>query len=279
MLTFRGSSFDTYPSCGRRFGANWLASSGMARTLGFSFPPRRQNVGAVCGTGLHAGTGYLMKEWQVTGEHGGMQRLERANEVAAVEVRDQTRPEQQVAMDDTTKSAWHAIKVTQSMVGRVHDEFRPTSAPVIVEKGLKAVYPGDFQVTGTLDLFLVAKELHDHKSWSRFKPKGWAQPGTYSILLRSNRHEVEDVAFNTVQRRKDGAGPLERIDIDRDVAERHAMNVAKRAHRDVQAMIDTGDPEELTANPSDPLCGPKYCIAYGSPFCRIGALVNGKDKS
>ena len=278
MLSFRASSFETYPACGRRFGANWLASSGEGRALGFTFPPRRQGVGAVCGTGMHAGTGYLMKEWQATGEHGGLQRLERAQDVASTEVRELTRPEHQVVMDPNgpTKSAWQAIQVTQSMVARIHDEFRPTSAPKIVEKGLQADYPGGFRVTGTLDLFLVAGELNDHKSWSKIRPKAYAQTGTYSILLRSNKHEVDKVAINAVQRRKDGAGPVERIDVNRDVAERHAMNVAKRAARDIQAMIDTGDPEELIANPSDPLCGEKYCCAWNTPFCRIGALVNKK---
>ena len=281
-LSFRVSSFDTYPPCGRRFGANWLISSGMASTLGYEFHPRRPHIGAVVGTGFHTGTGYLMREWQVTGEHGGRQRLEHAQDMAAGNVHEQMNGTQAVTMDDTTKSGWQAQQSAKAMVGRIHDELRPTSAPLIVEKGMKAEYPGGFQVTGTLDLFMIAEELNDHKSWSRFKPKSVAQQGTYSILIRSNinpatgeRYEVQDISLNAVQRRKDGAGPLERIDIDRDIAERHAMNVAKRAAADVQRMLDTGDPEELIANPSDPLCSDKWCCAFGTPFCRIGALVNG----
>jgi hypothetical protein len=275
VLSFRASSFDTYPRCARKFGAEWLVSSGEARALRYDFHPRRPHIGAVVGTGFHTGTGYLMKEWQVTGEHGGRQRLEHAQDMAAVNVQEQMTGTQAVTMDDTTKSGWQAQQSAKAMVGRIHDELRPTSAPLIVEKGMKAEYPGGFQVTGTLDLFMIAEELNDHKSWSRFKPKSVAQPGTYSILLRSNGHEVQDIALNAVQRRKDGAGPLERINIDRDIAELHAMNVAKRAAADVQRMIDTGDPEELIANPSDPLCSDKWCCAWNSPFCRIGALVNG----
>ena len=282
MLSFRASSFDTYPSCGRRFGANWLVSSGEAQSLHFDVHPRRPHIGAVVGTGFHAGTGYLMREWQVTGEHGGHQRLVHAQDMAAVNVQEQMTGIHAVTMDDITKSGWQAQLSAKAMVGRIHDELRPSSAPKIVEKGMKVEYPGwdahydSFQVTGTLDLFLVAGELNDHKSWSRFKPKSVAQPGTYSILLRSNHHKVEKIALNAVQRRKDGAGPLERIDIDRDIAERHAMNVAKRAAADVQRMLSTGDPEELIANPSDPLCSAKWCCAFDTPFCRIGALVNGR---
>ena len=279
MLSFRASSFGDYESCPRRFGARFLLASGMANDFGFHARPLQNNIGAVIGTAVHSGVAHLMRELKRTGEHGGYGRTQAAQSVAGCEVADMT--QEPVHLDSTTKTTTAAIATAQGMVARYHIDARPSSEPVIIESGMAAIFPHPdlmeegYRVTGTMDLYMVERELWDFYT-GRNPPNKVAQSGNYSLILRSNEHEVDRISIKHALRvgGTNTQPPIATVDIPQVIAERHALAVSRRAAHDVNEMLRTGDAEVLMANPSDRLCGKKYCPAHGTSFCRIGALVN-----
>ena len=185
-----------------------------------------------------------------------------------------------VHLDSTTKTITAAIMTAQGMVARFHIDARPSSEPAIIESGMAAIFPhpdlGEgYRVTGTMDLFMVERALWDFYT-GRNPPNKVAQAGNYSLILRSNEHEVDTIAVKHALRvgGTNTQPPIATVDIPQDIAERHALAVSRRAASDIHQMLQTGDAEVLIANPSDRLCGEKYCPAYNTSFCRIGALVN-----
>lgn len=276
MIRLRASSLSDFESCQRRAGARFLQASGLDREFGVQLRRTKQHIGAVVGTGTHAGAAVLMQEFAETGQQGGDHRRKRAMDVAASSVTDQCR--EPSVMDETTPTNAAAVDAAQKITERIYLDVIPASKPLVIEKGYSATFRGlegedEFLVTGTVDLFLVTRDLVDFKT-GRNRPKPLAQQGAYSLILRSNGRDVEraSIMFGKRPKRGSPADKIEPINLPLSDAERHALSVSRIASRAISDLVSSGDPNVLPANPGCMLCSEKFCPAFNSDFCRVGNL-------
>lgn len=286
-LEIRASSLPTYETCPRMFGANHLLESGLANDMGLDLRRRRTHIGAAVGTACHHGHDYLMNAYMTSGSHGGKERLKHAEDVTLATLDNLIADG--IGYDSTTPTPGAATLSTRRMVQMLFDQHRPKAKPLLVEKGLKTKLnvkslngcgsPASMTLKGTLDLYLISEELIDLKT-GRWRPQAWAQMGAYSLILRAHRTPVSRTRLVYLPRTHAAQkqSPCEDIPILQSVAEKHASGLATNAFRSMDAMITTGDVEHLTANPNTPLCDDRFCPAFGTRFCKLGALVHPERK-
>ncbi|MGI9451963.1 MAG: PD-(D/E)XK nuclease family protein [Geminicoccaceae bacterium] len=278
-LSFRASSLSVYESCPRRFGANFLIDRKLDKNIGIEFRKPKNHIGSAIGSACHSGHAYLMNALMTTGDHGGVHRAKNAVDVSISAFTEIVK--EGVGMDEVTKTLPAAEHSIERMVEKIFNDHRPDSEPVLVEEKLETIIsvwplPSSIKLTGTVDLYLLEKYLPDLKT-GKNRPQAFAQMGTYSLILRANGLDVDRLGLVYVPRvpaRQREQPSAEIIPINQSIAEKHALSVAKHAHRDVDAMMSTGDVEQMVANPSDRLCSPQFCPAFGTPFCAIGAATH-----
>jgi len=275
-IRLRASSLSDFEGCQRRGGARFLLSSGLAREFGVTLNKTTQHIGAVVGTGAHAGAAVLMEEFANTGDQGGAPRLKRATDKARSEV-DRLCAEPAIT-DVVTPTVRDAMDAASRITGRIHQDVIPPSKPGLIEKGYAATFKGfdgsePFVVTGTIDLWLVHAALWDFKT-GRNRPQPMAQQGSYSLILRSNGVDVRGAAIKFGKRPKKytPSPKIETIPIDLPKAERHALSIARTAARGISDLIDSGNPDVLPANPACQLCSKKFCPAFNTDMCTVGHL-------
>ncbi len=280
-VEFRSSSLQAYELCPRMFGANWLLSNKMAFDFCPELQPVGQNVGAVVGSSVHEAHAYLMNALSKTGDHGGGRRQISALQVARSKLEELWRSGS-VGTDSTTPTHHHAHEAVSKITRQMHVDHRPDSEPVLVEKGFEAIYRYKLarvlrtvKVTGTIDLYLLNRRLPDLKT-GRNRPAPFSQLGTYDNILEENGIPVDTLEARYYRRVASHAmqPEAEVIPIPRAEAKEHAKIVAVHAHRDITRMLKSGNENQLLARPQHHLCDPRFCPAFGTKFCTIGAVTN-----
>ncbi len=274
----RSSSLNTAEDCQRLVGANFLISNGIAHDYGFEFNKTIDHVGSAVGTAAHEGVAFLMNEYKKTGEWGGARRSSHAASVAGAVMSERTRDK--LLMDKVTQNNREAVIASQKIVIAYHQTTKPDGEPIIVEKGLKCTFTDpitgfEYEITGTLDSFIMGGVLRDLKTATEMK-NYYAQLGCYIDLLESNGYEVNRAVIDHFPRTRPGRmqQPGTVVGIDMLVAKKHSRLVHLQTFRALQDMLDSGDPEVLMAKPSTRLCSKKFCPAWSTDFCKLGALVN-----
>ena len=285
-ISFRSSSLLSYEKCPRMFVADWIVAKGLVSHIAPDLRHKPQNVGAAVGIACHEGRGYLMNAIAQTGEHGGSGRMRHALDIGHASISDQFAVEK-IGTDTTTPTAEAASEATAKIIRRIFQETKPSIRPLLVEKGFKASYSymrndtkETVSITGTVDLYLLERLLDDLKT-GRHQPMPVTQMGTYDNILEANglpvevlqAHYFKRVPTNSLQ----PAGKI--IPIDRAFAKSHAKKVAVHAHRDVSQMLKTGRSNHIMPRADHFLCDPRFCSAFGTSFCKLGALVHPNRKA
>ena len=273
-VSFRSSMLPAYEGCCRRFGAAYLFETGLDKELGIKLNRPKAHVGSAVGTSCHSGHAYLMEAFATTGEHGGDERAGYAMDVARTQFGEIAKDDG-IGYDKTTATQQGAEAAITRMIRRLHQDYQPDSMPILVEAKLKATVLPGLELTGHVDLYLIEKALNDLKT-GVWRPQPFSQFGSYGLIMEANQIPVETMTTLYLPRvsTKREQPPCELIPIRPAIAKRQALSVARHAHRDVTAMLDSGDVEHLVANPSDNLCDPRFCPAFGTKFCAIGAEHN-----
>ena len=279
MISIRSSSLDDYPSCPRRFAARWLLDAKHELATTHRLRRTRPNIGAIVGTGFHKGVAYLLEQFKATGLQGSMRRIRAAQETAIEEIKNLMR--EPVTTDTATPTGVAAIATTFRLVERYHYDVRHEHEPHLIERGLKVEFTTAcgtvHQITSTVDNYLINGVLEDTKSGVN-KPAPFAQFGSYSMAIRANGLPLtggkvrygKRVALNKPQ------PSIETIPVDPMAFEKHALAIARQAAGGLMRLLASGDPDEFLANPRDRLCGAKWCPAYGTTFCPLGAVMKGE---
>lgn len=281
-LSFRGSSLSTLEQCPRKFAADYLVDKKLADEFGFRLRDLLPQVGSVIGSAVHHGHAHFMRELAATGSHGGETRVRVAIDGASEKLLEMT--SDGLVGDDTTPNITAARETVGKMLVRVHHDHRPESEPILVERSIQAQlhYFDDgrdhsVEVTGTPDTYLVEKTLPDLKT-GRNVPQAYAQMGIYFAIAEAHGYTPDKLIVLWVKRVRLASRqpPAETIPIVIKEAKSHALGLVKIANGGMRKMLKTGEPSVFAANPGCYLCDPRYCRAYGTSFCRIGALVHGK---
>lgn len=284
-ISFRSSALPVYETCPRMFAANYLMATKQAKDFGADLRPTKQNIGAAIGTSVHDAHAFLMNALAQTGDHGGTARTTAAIEVASSSYETITKGEG-VGMDGTTPNDGAAERAIAKMVRTMHANHRPSSQPVLIEKGFKSGYTYTLAglrvrviVTGTIDLYLLEERLPDLKT-GRNRPVPYVQLGTYDNILSANDIPVSQLEAIYIPRVATSRTqpPPEIIPIHRRVAKEQAKLVAVHAHRDISLMLTSGHAQNMIPRPNHGLCDPRFCSAFGTNFCAIGAAVNSHKK-
>ncbi len=277
-LSIRASSLDTYLKCPRKFAAHWLIDKGLADDYGFTFNATRQHVGSVVGSAAHEGVAYLARQYKESGTHGGLKRAKNAASVAAAYVAKASN--HGMVTDSVTKSVRDAVKAAGQIVMDHHELIVPDSFPSIIEGPLSCSFVQpisgmDYEVTGTLDAYFTERTLRDLKTSTKW-PIAYAQQGTYVDLLEANGRPVHKAFIDWFPRRKPGMAPNNgsSIEISITEAKEHSRTVHSSAALALEGMVMSGSQNEIIANPGNDLCSSKLCPAFGTSFCRLGALAN-----
>lgn len=258
----RASSLTSWPDCNRRGAARLipleLAAAGYAVRQTFS------GIGAIIGSGTHAGLAYTLKAKMATGELG---KLEAAKEATIDEMRKRV-AEEGVVYDDMSPEMNTGEKQALRMVAIYRQTVAQDIVPVAVEVRLTANIAPGFVLSGQADL-AEDDTVEDHKTGVR-RRSNTAQYGAYALLRRSHDETVNRLIERYIPRVPLAKAQPEpkRVLYDPAVAETMAWGTLKRMMRDVAAFREGGDIEAFEANPASALCSAKYCPLWRTNGCR-----------
>lgn len=272
-LTVRCSQLDALSDCYRRGAIGFMKKD--IEDAGYELAEQGStHIAAIIGTSTHSLMAELFKQKM---SYGQMDVEE------AYAAREKTFNEEidkgSVGWDGITP---HIDTARKQMIA-ICKAFMPIaelSTPVNVEDELTwNVNPlgGDaqaIQLIGHRDMRDIRDEIHDHKTGEEF-PNCFAQLGGYSMLSIWNGQRVSAARVNFAPRL-----PLSklhecearsiRLDID------ECMDAAWSSLRTLQQFyndwLETKDPWRFPANPKSYLCSKKYCRAYNTNWCKIGAV-------
>jgi hypothetical protein len=251
-----------WADCARRAGAKQFPT--LLASAGFEVPKLLPSIGASVGTATHRAAEFLFRSKMQTGQVGSMGE---ALTAAKAKLREEIATG--CEWDDTSPN----LQVAELQVTRLTEALLPlalASRPVAVELSLSADLGDGWAFSGHVDLVEEGGHLDDLKTGAVRRPYQ-AQLGGYSLLARSNGHEVSSVGITFLPRGKKTRPqpPPERQRYDLATAERAAWTTIERIKTDVEKFERTGDPFAFEANPMSMMCTPNYCPAWGTDFCRM----------
>ncbi len=257
----RCSMLPGWVDCARRAAAKQYR--GLVEEHGFKLMKLPPAVGASVGTAVHAAVAALL-----TAKRDGLAPdMPAALEIAVTEFTEEIRAG--CEWDDTTPNTQVAKRQIESLT-RAYLPILETVEPILIEKQFKVKLPGDWVLTGKIDLYAEGNHLDDLKTGALPRPY-IQQAGGYVLLLESHDRPVESAGTTFVQRVRPNkpqpapvchAFPLES-------ARRSAWAAIQEIQHDVGAFAATGDPWSIRANPMSMMCTPKYCPAWGTDFCTV----------
>lgn len=277
IIRIRASSLGNYADCARRAAANMFRP--IIEAAGYTLRTTVTGIGAPIGSGVHAGASTMLHQKRLT---GAITSLRDADEKAVLELRDRCADG---VMFDREAAEMNAAEQQVLRMTRVYaTQVAPKINPIIVEERLEAEISPGFVLSGQQDV--LAREpgrVRDLKTGKK-AAKHSAQLGSYSLLARSHAlAEVQHLNIDFIQRaslKKPQPDALE-IAVDVGHAETVAVNILRAIETDLRVFTQgnpkrgtvPGDAHAFMANPSSMLCGPKYCPAHGTDFCREHAAV------
>lgn len=252
-----------YPDCGRRWAARHIpelldAAGYKVRTVGSS-------VGAAVGSATHSGAAYIMGTKIDTGTLGNKTEADQR----ALASLDERIAAEECRWDDTTGNLNTAQKQVIRQLAVFRRDVAPVIKPVAVEQRITKQFSDTIEVSGQADICEDGTIL-DLKT-GVMRRSNAAQYGTYSLLRRSDDHEVGRLAEIYIPRaRLTKAQPEPTIhEYPVEAAENAAFGIIKRIGADIEAFRVDGDPSVFMANPASMLCSERYCPAFNTMFCRL----------
>lgn len=271
-ITIRPSSLSTFNDCQRRAIAQTLPD--LVDEGGYDLrPPPASHVGAIVGSGVHAGISHSLTQKQQTGSIGSEKD---ADECAIQELRQRAERDG-CRWDAITKNTNTAEKQVLRMGSTWRQQLAPQITPVLVETRLEVEAAPGIILSGQLDALAQEMDaIRDTKTGSTQRSHG-AQYGAYSMLFRGHGHTVSHLYEDFVQRvdiRKPQPD-VETIAIPIDVAEHEAYATIQRLigtideyRRRLRGESDGPPNMAFAANPNSMLCSRKFCRAWGTKWCQ-----------
>jgi len=245
----------------------------MVVDAGYELRDTGEHIGAVTGTGCHAGAAYMLGQKITTATLGNASECE---DISVEALRKEAR--EGVIYDAITGDMNTAEKQVRRQVAMYRQTVAPAVSPVAVEEELPDARMEVQGAYGVLEVTLTGHadcreedtpRIRDLKTGG--KPR-WnaAQYGHYSLMARGAGYEVDELIEDFLPRvsiRKPQP-PVEPREHDPGAAEQMAVRVIQQIARDVEQFEHTGERWAFPVNPMSMLCSPKFCPAWGTSFCR-----------
>lgn len=273
MLTFdrtiRPSSTPGFADCFRRQFARSYA--GVVAWAGYELRPLPGHIGAAVGTATHTAVAETLAPKVTTGELGS----EKVAMDAAVAKFDETVADG-VVWDECTSKTDTAYKQIGRMTSSYRAHLAPIVEPVAVELRERADVGGGWSVSGQLDLLTQSPGMLRDLKTGRMRRANYLQYGTYRLLFRSHRYDVNKLTEDFVARAslsKEQPAPIS-VAVPAEAASQDAWSIIEDIKRRAERFVDLGQSGErpphtvLPANPNSMLCHERFCPAWGTSFCR-----------
>ncbi len=267
----RASYLSGYSDCARRSAARLFRRE--IEGLGYDLAPDQKGIGSAIGTSVHAAAALTLREKMATGSLAPLSAVTDC----AVETFGAER-EAGITFDQASPNSHDAEAQVVRMAAAYQRVIAPGIDPVVVEERLEADTSFGLTVSGQGDV--LAREAGRLRDLKTGKNRGNHKPqlGAYSLIYKAHGHDVRECAEDFLPRaplKKPQPDP-QSFGHDLEAAETAALNVLRHIasdlhtfrHGDDKRGILAGDPWAFVANPSSMLCGPKYCPAHGTPWCR-----------
>lgn len=272
--TIRPSSLVTWADCGRRWATTHQAP--LIAEYGYRLNPRRpMHVGAGVGSGVHAGAAYMLTCKATDGTLGN--RVE-AEQRAIEEFHHRTEAEG-LTVDDTTPTVSIAERQIVRMTQAYRQHVAPATTPLLVETRLDAEVGDGWTLSGQADVISGDPDVSiDDLKTGTTRRANAIQYGAYFMIFQAHGHRPTAIREQFVRR--------VRVTLEQPKPQMYEMSVTF-AVADAMDVIDAikdrtaefgrrarGEdplrrppPTAFPANPNSPLCGEKWCAAFGTEFC------------
>lgn len=273
-ITIRASSLPAFQDCQLRAAAN--THSRLFREHGHELLPYCGNIGAVIGSGVHAGAEVGLSE-RMFGTLAPLDALEDAAIEGFRKRLDEDAADGMI-LDDDTPTHSVAERQVRRMIGRYREDVVASARPVAVESRIKAEFRPGVTLSGQSDLLHLdatadgeTATVRDLKT-SRHKStpfKHASQLGAYSLLFRSRGHETAAAQIDYLRRVKiDKQQPqVEQQPLDVVGCEIIATAVLNDFSTKLAAFAADGDPHRFLPNATSRLCSGRFCRLFGQPSC------------
>jgi len=194
---------------------------------------------------------------------------------SAIDEFDASLKEGPTLWDKTTKDRDTGQQQVLRMTKAFVRHSAPDLSPIAVEERLEANFGTHLHVSGRKDMLVrEPNRIVDLKTGRR--RQNLAQYGNYALLERTHGRSVESVAEVHIARAplKNEQEPPHTYTTPAEVAEQAAQGALLEMDAAIgrfQAAVETGsEPPEraFPANPMSVLCGPNWCPAWGTKWCR-----------
>lgn len=273
-LIIRPSSLSDWVDCRRRYAARHLR--GLIAAAGYTVGEKRPaHIGALVGTGLHAGAAHTL----IARLRGTDAPAAAADEVAVTEMRLRMEAEG-VDWDDVTRDLNTAEKQLLRMSRAWRQHVAPQIRPRMVEERLDVQVADGIIMSGQLDVADTAGaggvRIRDTKT-TKQRRSAHAQLGAYALLLNSHGYEPQSAVIDHIPRcpiREEQPVPETR-EIALRAAVEDALQAVEEIGRDVAEFRRRASGESardpiavFPANPASALCSARFCPAWGTATCR-----------
>ncbi len=260
MNTIRCSMLPAWDDCSRRTGARQYTD--MLATHGHTLKSLLPSVGAAIGTAMHKAAGHFLLARLAGGDEPTFDECAGLAEGSLAVALDRG-----AVWDATTPNFLDARKQIERML-RAYWPVLVKKRPLIVESELRATVGDAWELSGHVDCFDILGALDDLKTGA--VQRGYiAQIGSYGLLLQACGHEAKKAGMTYVPRvrlSKPQPGPIY-SEYDLKEARQVAWRTIQEITRTMDEFAATGNPHVIRANSMSMMCTPKYCPAWGTPFC------------
>lgn len=258
MITIRASALSSWNDCPRREAAKLFRKE--LSLAGYEFHDRPSQIASIIGTGAHAGAMHGCREKSEGTTPSVSAMLDAGMQSLHEEVTGW------VEFDDGAPNA----NAAEKQVGRIIKVYAgivlPQIHPAHVEKRITALLTPEVEISGQPDVIEEDSGIRDAKT-GKSGDHHHAQLGAYSLLSRTTGAPGAPRIIIDWLPRKTAEHTI--IHYDPALCEELARSVTKQIIRQHDGFVRTGNPAAFPINPMSMLCGPKYCTAYGTDFCRI----------
>jgi hypothetical protein len=274
----RPSSLVDFLDCPRRWAARHLRAE--VQAAGYDLAqPRASHVGALVGSGVHAGAAYTLDQKRATGAIGrDADALDQA-----IEGFTQRAQQEGAEWDDLTPTRDTAHKQIARMLTAYRRQVAPKVAPLLVEQRFETTLASGWVLSGQMDSLVVsgdaqqqASTIRDIKTGARKRANG-VQYGAYALIAEAHGHRPQELIEDFIPR-----APLRREQppvqatsyavYDAKLDAWQALQAIREASMEFAARVEDpngADPRAaFRANPSSSLCNARWCPAWGTQWCR-----------
>lgn len=268
VLVIRPSSTNTWFDCEARTAARSYPY--LVISKGYELRTLPKHVGAVVGTGTHAGAEFMQRKRLSDAELG---KTSEAVDYAIARMEEEI-AENEVFWDDATPRFNDAQFQVQRMVTAYRRDVAEQIRVIAIEERLEGMVSENLMISGKADVITILPGmLRDTKTGKR-KSYCLPQLGSYSSLTRAHGHQVEKVGVDYIPRVsvKKEQPPVESSEASRELAESVALRTIKRMDASLREFQQTGDLRVFSRNPSSGLCSNRFCPLHSTPACPEGTM-------